>query len=1553
MTSHRCLLAALLLAFPSLLTAHTFQDWQTTNFTPAQLGNSAISGATADPDGDGLKNLQEYAFFGQPLTAEGNLSPLLSQAAGHLVLTYRERHSLFDVSIRLQGSDTLLNWITYNTVNEADRETFTGYDEVTLIDPQPFASNRRFLRLRVELLPVEEPRPPMHLSLKVVTSSSWAITWSDPNTTETGYAVERRLATDDWERLVTLGGDIGSWQHSSANYQTSMTYRVVALGLDNTESASEPITLPDTDADGLPDVFELGGRYAGVSGTYGSYPDKFSSNASEISDGWLAANGFNPAAAFDGEADTDGDGLSDAEEARRGSDPRDMDGDTDNDGVLDPEDGWPRHSWLKVSRLPEVNYAIIDLKSNGLPADSYPIQIDDKGRVLSISDSSYMTLWHAGVNEQWGASFYRRDEQGVGGGWSNTWNSDNIMTSGGYISFGITYTGEIEVSAAIIHPDGEVVLANANLEYATVANSLAAGNDGRYFVHEYTGGDEDRFAVFEVSPNGTSSLLWDGQYVRDPITRIVSFEYNKSIDGGAYFPRFVNSSGISVGTWRQNGAFLGNTSPEFYAVYSDHTLQKFEGSIIFGLTDGHQDSTTPPLIYGYKSTGLWWAKQRSESHIWDSVPLQVWDENKYIEKTAQADSAPMANERLEILCGENIIRNGGIHDLNKAIDSSWSIDKAQDINNHGVILANATRTLDDQGQPIASPRAEPILLLPVELTSEDRLVKGSITIPEGWANVALSLRATAEGGQNLGNFSGIEPGVTDSPTYIYASQNDILSESELNEAQSGAIDPRANTQAVVFYRDADNPRRLHFATAFDQVGEIKLALSCGSGTTVVTAKLKHALIAQTDTADLIATLDQRIESMTIPEIVDFDLDTDGDGLPEGGTSDLITASQPGTMAAPGAFVSEASEDNPLNLVLLVNSDDDNADSVADSLNTSLDATDNDLARIVLRAPSGLSLPPGTLTLTHNGGPALRLRFATGPPIASGTSVNLASPSGVLAGLATGPLTLYAEGLAPASDVAIVLSYTPLGESTPSATDTVRLTVIDPATLASIQVQHRYFALTGDLGGLVSRTYAANGAYRQHRVGLAPIGANGPLQNRTLLAKSLLGMIGSLKTTAAYYRGTADGFWLGLKGDWEGLQDAGTAAGSAIAFLFVENDAGRMARAVAVYEQFREIKKAFNGIGIRQIPGIIGDMASTITRDLYTDAEAALGWEPVTPGLDIQVISYMSGITTGYVGEQLVVGVASGAAAVRITTKIAPMIRGVITAVKNGTTYTLESLDDVARYSARMSRDLQRIPKSEAGCIHVGNIMQVLKRTELPSHKKVPEVFTRWFKDKPALSEDVLKILQTYLPDADIAVKGGPALYNYTRVLDLVPNLSDLSDDALKGWARFCGSIGTGPNSTAYTEHLVRVFGGPSSLDKPEFNEVMRQLSGRHPSYNLQLSPNSTNTWKTTSNLLFGQDDVYGNRIIHLMNHSITGDPAKSLFTTPKSQLINFIDTVFDQRDSAIRRFDQGNGRVRYEVDMGISVGTNGERYVALVIQDGNKFITSFPMQTHTQAPSNF
>ena len=91
-----------------------YQLWQQANFTAAELTNSAISGDTADPDGDGIPNLMEYAFGLNPKVP--NLSGLPSASiqnlggTNFLTITYKQVLYNTDISYTVQVSSDLVTW---------------------------------------------------------------------------------------------------------------------------------------------------------------------------------------------------------------------------------------------------------------------------------------------------------------------------------------------------------------------------------------------------------------------------------------------------------------------------------------------------------------------------------------------------------------------------------------------------------------------------------------------------------------------------------------------------------------------------------------------------------------------------------------------------------------------------------------------------------------------------------------------------------------------------------------------------------------------------------------------------------------------------------------------------------------------------------------------------------------------------------------------------------------------------------------------------------------------------------------------------------------------------------------------------------------------------------------------------------------------------------------------------------------------------------------------------------------------------------------------------
>jgi hypothetical protein len=119
-----------------------FDAWRFANFTSPELENPAISGETADPEGDQLANLVEYALGLPPKSP--NASPVtLVKPADHLTLSAPKNPSATDITWNAEVSQNLTSWdaaviITNNSTN------FTARDNVLITD-----AKKRFIRLKI------------------------------------------------------------------------------------------------------------------------------------------------------------------------------------------------------------------------------------------------------------------------------------------------------------------------------------------------------------------------------------------------------------------------------------------------------------------------------------------------------------------------------------------------------------------------------------------------------------------------------------------------------------------------------------------------------------------------------------------------------------------------------------------------------------------------------------------------------------------------------------------------------------------------------------------------------------------------------------------------------------------------------------------------------------------------------------------------------------------------------------------------------------------------------------------------------------------------------------------------------------------------------------------------------------------------------------------------------------------------------------------------------------------------------------------------------------
>lgn len=324
--------AYLLLA--SGLTAQTYEDWRSLEFSELQLSDANISGNIADPDGDGIPNLLEFVFSADPWE---NNQPQISTAlvGNYLTITYRERDNLAPAEVWLQGSDNLRQWATYNTRLELSRTAATGYDWVTLQDPIefPIHPSRRFIRLRV--FPEAPPfLAPAQVEVGFHSPTEAYVAWTDPNTNEIGYSVTHISYMAP--AVATTGADAVIAGGLSVSFEDGFTYYVTAHGPNNELLNSSWASALDSDFDGIPDYFERKGQGI-IPGTFQTDPNSIDTDGDGISDNYeLFIFLTDPTA-----EDSDGDGMPDGWEIyESGTDPlvNDATGDTDEDGLSNVEE---------------------------------------------------------------------------------------------------------------------------------------------------------------------------------------------------------------------------------------------------------------------------------------------------------------------------------------------------------------------------------------------------------------------------------------------------------------------------------------------------------------------------------------------------------------------------------------------------------------------------------------------------------------------------------------------------------------------------------------------------------------------------------------------------------------------------------------------------------------------------------------------------------------------------------------------------------------------------------------------------------------------------------------------------------------------------------------------------------------------------------------------------------------------------------------------------------------------------------------------------------------
>ncbi len=139
----------------------TLESWQNECFSSDALADPEVGGLGADPDGDGVENLMEYAMGWNPHEADGDSGlsihgpwALDVNGLGEAHVPYRRRTGVEDVNFQLQFSTDAVNWFASDAfvqdmvvTDNGDGLTETVWTCLSIPSSQP--QQRLFVRLVV------------------------------------------------------------------------------------------------------------------------------------------------------------------------------------------------------------------------------------------------------------------------------------------------------------------------------------------------------------------------------------------------------------------------------------------------------------------------------------------------------------------------------------------------------------------------------------------------------------------------------------------------------------------------------------------------------------------------------------------------------------------------------------------------------------------------------------------------------------------------------------------------------------------------------------------------------------------------------------------------------------------------------------------------------------------------------------------------------------------------------------------------------------------------------------------------------------------------------------------------------------------------------------------------------------------------------------------------------------------------------------------------------------------------------------------------------------
>jgi hypothetical protein len=137
--------------------AGSFDAWAASSFTAPQLASSAISAVSADPDGDGRLNFEEFAFATDPLLADqpdAQFTWVGTAPDRYPAVRLLRPEATSGILYQLLAADTPDGpWLPVTDLPIATAPIVGDLEYAVFSDPTPATGPRRFLRMRATWVP--------------------------------------------------------------------------------------------------------------------------------------------------------------------------------------------------------------------------------------------------------------------------------------------------------------------------------------------------------------------------------------------------------------------------------------------------------------------------------------------------------------------------------------------------------------------------------------------------------------------------------------------------------------------------------------------------------------------------------------------------------------------------------------------------------------------------------------------------------------------------------------------------------------------------------------------------------------------------------------------------------------------------------------------------------------------------------------------------------------------------------------------------------------------------------------------------------------------------------------------------------------------------------------------------------------------------------------------------------------------------------------------------------------------------------------------------------